>query len=588
MKTSIPLLRSILFTLLATFLLATVKTYAQTPSQPTDPASRQLQLGPATQSQSNSQTSSTTAKASQGDQINVLPVKSKRWALIIGVDKYVDGQISSLKGAANDARMLADALVRYAGFPQDQVIVLSTDQPTERQPTRVNILRRLSNLTAAVPKDALLLVSFAGHGMERGGQAFLLPSDAQISDSISFLEDTAISVTRMKDLIKTTGVGQVMVLLDACRNDPGGRADAPNPLTQAYMRGFSFDLVNHEVQAFATIYATAVGQRAYEYTEKKQGYFTWALVEGLKGGAANDKSEVTLSQLVKYVQEIVPKRIAIDLGSGKQQRPFANIEGYRADDLVLAISGPGATSAGSSALPATSSVDPAAIELAYWDTIKNSTNTDDFKAYLDKYPDGQFAGIAKIRAQPSQPAPSSGSIDANSLEMAYWNAIKDSKNASDFQAYITKFPNGVFVDLARSRIGSLENEAREATRARETAANEERLRNTHLFNVRDVGQTEGTLTVARGVLSFEPKKANAKKNLTVQCSEVKRVEQGQSALQPPHINLFVAGTNGKERQIIYYTSSGGTGLFVKSAVVDVTADVVSAVIDACKMMRVNK
>src|SRR5207245_6107695 len=226
------------------------------------------------------------------------------------------------------------------------------------------------------------------------------------------------------------------------------------------MRGFSFDLVNHEVQAFATIYATAVGQRAYEYTEKKQGYFTWDIVEGLKGGAANDKSEVTLSQLVKYVQETVPKRIAIDLGSGKQQRPFANIEGYRADDLVLAISGPGATSAGSSIVPTTSSVDPAAIELAYWDTIKNSTNTDDFKAYLDKYPDGQFAGIAKIRAQPSRPVPSSGSIDANSLEMAYWNAIKDSKNASDFQAYITKFPNGVFVDLARSRIGSLEKVGR--------------------------------------------------------------------------------------------------------------------------------
>src|SRR2546428_8642833 len=192
MKPSIPPLRTILFTLLATFLLATVEIYAQTPSQPTDPASRQLQLGPAT-----------TAKASQGDQINVLPVKAKRWALVIGVDKYVDGQVSSLKGAANDASLLADALVRYAGFPQDQVIVLSTDQPTERQPTRVNILRRLSNLTAAVPKDALLLVSFAGHGMERGGQAFLLPSDAQISDSISFLEDTAISVTRMKDLIKT-------------------------------------------------------------------------------------------------------------------------------------------------------------------------------------------------------------------------------------------------------------------------------------------------------------------------------------------------------------------------------------------------
>ena len=63
---------------------------------------------------------------------------------MIGVDKYTDPQISPLKGADNDARTLADALIRYAGFPQDQVILLSTDQPIERQPTRLNILRRLS------------------------------------------------------------------------------------------------------------------------------------------------------------------------------------------------------------------------------------------------------------------------------------------------------------------------------------------------------------------------------------------------------------------------------------------------------------
>jgi len=42
--------------------------------------------------------------------------ESKRWALVIGVDKYTDPQISPLKGSDNDARLIADALVRYAGF----------------------------------------------------------------------------------------------------------------------------------------------------------------------------------------------------------------------------------------------------------------------------------------------------------------------------------------------------------------------------------------------------------------------------------------------------------------------------------------
>ncbi|HEX3142532.1 MAG TPA: tetratricopeptide repeat protein, partial [Pyrinomonadaceae bacterium] len=316
---------------------------APSTTTPSEPTSRQLQQGPPAQApQPQPSTiatppnaSPTTSASLAADEVRALPASAKRWALVIGVDKYTDPQISPLKGSDNDARQIADALVRFSGFPKDQVILLSTSEPIERQPTRVNILRRLSNLSTTVPKDGMLLVSFAGHGMERGGQAFLLPADAQISDSISFLEETAISMTRVKSWIKETGVSQVVLLLDACRNDPGGRADAPNNLSNAYVNAFNFDVRNKEVQAFATVYATGIGQRAYEYTEKRQGYFSWAVVEGLKGAAANDKGEVTLAQLVKYVQDAVPKRIAVDLGSTKQQKPFAVIEGYRADELVL-------------------------------------------------------------------------------------------------------------------------------------------------------------------------------------------------------------------------------------------------------------
>ncbi|HSF24593.1 MAG TPA: caspase family protein [Blastocatellia bacterium] len=325
--------------------------------------------------------------------VTVLPARASRWALIIGVDRYRDAQISPLKGAANDAQMLARSLVQYAGFPQDQVILLSSDQPEERQPTRVNILRRLSNLASIVPQDGLLLVSFAGHGIERGGQAFLLPSDAQVSEDITFLEDTAVGVTRMKDRIKATGVKQVLLLLDACRNDPTGRADAPNLLTEGYTRGFNFDVRNREVNAFAALYATEVGKRAFEYTEKRQGYFTWALVEGMRGAAANEKGEVTLARLVEYVQDTVAKRTQIDLGPGKVQRPFANIQGYKANELVVAVSAKG----GTAVLDDTKLPDPNAFELGFWDAIKASTNPADFREYLDKYPDGQFAGVARRR-----------------------------------------------------------------------------------------------------------------------------------------------------------------------------------------------
>jgi hypothetical protein len=135
--------------------------------------------------------------------VDQLPVNSKRFGLVIGVDEYQDSQISRLEGAGNDAKAIVEALVRYAGFPRDQITLLTSDQPPERKPTRGNILRRLSNLRMVVPKDGLLLIAFAGHGIERNGQAYLLPSDAQLSDDISLLEDTAINVEEMKRRILT-------------------------------------------------------------------------------------------------------------------------------------------------------------------------------------------------------------------------------------------------------------------------------------------------------------------------------------------------------------------------------------------------
>jgi hypothetical protein len=345
------------------------------------------------------------------------PGTNKRFALVIGVDEYQDKQITELEGATNDAKSIASALVQYAGFPNDQVTLLASDQPVERWPTRGNILRKLSNLRTGVPKDGLLLVAFAGHGIERDGKAYLLPSDAQVSGDVALLEDTAINVDEMRRRIIQTGVGQVVLILDACRNDPtAGRGDSDNPLTKKYVDAFNFEERNREITAFATLYATEVGRRAYEYTEKKQGYFTWALVQGLKGEAANDKGEVTLGSLIKYLQEAVPKRIGLDLGAGKVQRPFAVVEGYKASELIVAKTAAAETVA---------VVDPASIERNLWDRVQGSRNLADFQGYLKKYPDGMFA------------------------EQALWETIQNSKNPDDFKEYLKQYPGGRYARYAQ-------------------------------------------------------------------------------------------------------------------------------------------
>src|SRR6185369_10794591 len=145
--------------------------------------------------------------------IDSLPSSSKRYALIIGVNQYEDPKIAPLKGATNDAQTLADTLKQYAGFPSDQVMLLTTDQQPERLPKRNTILEALSNLASAARRDGgMLLVSFAGHGIERGKKPFLLSSDARLGNDndVELLEETAVSVTSIKN--KLRGLDQVLLI----------------------------------------------------------------------------------------------------------------------------------------------------------------------------------------------------------------------------------------------------------------------------------------------------------------------------------------------------------------------------------------
>lgn len=259
--------------------------------------------------------------------INELPDNSRRYALVIGVDKYTaDDNISPLRGAANDARAIADALVSYAGFEKDKVILLTSDEPeTTRQPTRAVILKALRTLRNLVEEDGMLLVAFSGHGVERRSDhmTFLLPADA-LSNPEDY-DDTAVSVERLKELIGQTKAAYVMLLLDSSRNDPtAGKGVDDNRQSKEYID--AFNLKRNKLKAFVTFYAASEGQRAWEYQEKKQGYFSWAFVEGLKGAARDPNTgEVTLGRLIEYIQTEVPRRAKL---AGRVQNPYIVMEGY--------------------------------------------------------------------------------------------------------------------------------------------------------------------------------------------------------------------------------------------------------------------
>jgi hypothetical protein len=44
-------------------------------------------------------------------------------------------------------------------------------------------------------------------------------------------------------------------------------------------------------------------------------------------------------------------------------------------------------------------------------------------------------------------------------ESVFWQSIQGSKDASDYQDYLSQFPNGTFAALAKSRIGELQGKA---------------------------------------------------------------------------------------------------------------------------------
>src|ERR1700730_3774931 len=116
----------------------------------------------------------------------------------------------------------------------------------------------------------------------------------------------------------------------------------------------------------------------------------------------------------------------------------------------------GSNSGTNNALPSEIKFDAAAFEYNYWDSIKNSTSAGDYKAYLTKYPEGQFSSLARNRiknlelvAKPVEPEPILRNSDGG--EIAFWDSVKNTTNADDFRAYLKRFPNGMVADLAKIR-----------------------------------------------------------------------------------------------------------------------------------------
>jgi hypothetical protein len=105
--------------------------------------------------------------------------------------------------------------------------------------------------------------------------------------------------------------------------------------------------------------------------------------------------------------------------------------------------------------------DPAEFELAFWEAIKDTEDPAELAAYLDQYPTGAFTALAEARRQAlveEQRAPSellSPDPDLVAVELAFWDTVKDSDNPAMYEAYLEKYPAGAFAALAKVRLSEL-------------------------------------------------------------------------------------------------------------------------------------
>ncbi len=277
-----------------------------------------------------------------------------RWALILAVSQYEEDGIDDLANAANDGRTMAAALNRM-GF---EIYYAEDASKEEFDATVDRILAEQSDST-------LGMFYFAGHGLQSEGVNFALPSTISVND-VGRLSQAAISVNETVSRLATTGVENLVVILDACREPP---------FQDAEVSGTGLALVNAPENTIIA-YSTAPGEVAFDGTGQNSPY-TAALANALLGG------ETDMRDALRLV------RAQVRLATGGMQTPWF-IDNSRGEMIIGPTAAPDRTDQmeklqeGEISLSAT----------AWW-TIADSMDRRDFETYLALFPNSEYNSAAR-------------------------------------------------------------------------------------------------------------------------------------------------------------------------------------------------
>ncbi len=241
------------------------------------------------------------------------------WALVIGINEYQ--RLRSLEYAERDAQLMRDFFQTEAGF--EQVFYFSDNSPElvaadgsfqSTRPTYANLWSFLLDFFEEPYLKAgdNFWFFFSGHGIRHQDRDYLMPCDA----NPRAVEATTISLNYVTERLRRCGADNVVLFLDACRNQ-GDKA------------GLGIGL--EKQQGVITISSCSPKEKSYEIEEIRQGSFTYALLESLRiQGEGNCATVERLYQRLRYRVTEINNYYKKD-----QQTPYAIAEPATKYHLIL-------------------------------------------------------------------------------------------------------------------------------------------------------------------------------------------------------------------------------------------------------------
>lgn len=297
----------------------------------------------------------------------------RRVALVLGNGAYVAAP--KLDNPARDAEAIAAMLKR-----QEFEVVLAIDQDREGMFAAIDKFAELAR-----GADAALFY-YAGHGLQIDGKNLLVPVEAQIRSELDAARKTIEVDTVLNQTMSDAKVK--IVLLDACRENPFSTDIATDQQKKTRAITVKGGLAEMKPGKGSVIqFATAAGALAVDGKVGEHSPFTKAILKHLV------KPDVEIQHALTMVRAEVN-----DDTRGVQQPWYStNITGFFYMKQEAGQAAPTAPAAPTTMASSVGNGGEGQKELLYWETIRNSTNAEDFREYLKEYPKGTFVGLARNR-----------------------------------------------------------------------------------------------------------------------------------------------------------------------------------------------